>query len=216
MTIDSMRRDYGGGGIDVENTAADPLDQFHSWFEAARQSAPGDWFEANAMTVATADADGNVSARILLLKGFDEGCPMFYTNYESDKGRQLAANPKAALCFYWPHAEQQVRIEGRVEKVSSQLSDHYFHSRPRASQLGAVISDQSREVPSREALDQQLSEVTAKYEGQEVPRPAHWGGYRLIPLRYEFWKGGEARLHDRIVYTRATPAAAWVRKRIAP
>ena len=216
MTIDSMRRSYGSGGIDVNNVSDDPVDQFHVWFKAAHEQSPGDWFEANAMTLATSDRAGRVSARIVLLKGFDAGCPMFYTNYQSDKGLQLAENPHAALCFYWPHMEQQVRIEGGVEKVSAELSDKYFHSRPRGSQIGAVVSEQSRVVDSRETLDQQLREAEARFADQKVPRPEHWGGYRLQALRFEFWKGGEHRLHDRIIYRRESLDAPWVRERLAP
>lgn len=216
MTIDSMRRNYGSGGIDLENTAADPVDQFHQWFEAARQASPAEWFEANAMTLATADRSGRVSARVVLLKGFDEGFPMFFTNYDSDKGQQLADNPHAALCFYWAHMEQQVRIEGSVEKVADALSDKYFHSRPRGSQIGAAISEQSRVLASRELLDRQLREAEQRWDGQEIPRPANWGGYRLRTTRYEFWKGGEHRLHDRIVYRRDQPRGTWTRERLAP
>lgn len=216
MTIDSMRRNYGLGGIDLENTTADPVDQFQLWFDAARESSPADWFEANAMTLATADSQGRVSARIVLLKGFDDGCPMFFTNYQSDKGQQLAANPQAALCFYWAHTEQQVRIEGTVERVRDELSDKYFHSRPRGSQLGAIVSDQSEVIPDRESLAKKLAAAAAEHGEAEIPRPSFWGGYRLVATRYEFWKGGEDRLHDRILYRRDTPDASWIKERLAP
>src|SRR5690606_22988560 len=140
----------------------------------------------NAMTLATADASGRVTARIVLLKGFDDQAPVFYTSYASDKGTQLAANPSAAVCFYWSHLERQIRIEGRVEKVDPALSDRYFHSRPRGSQLGALASQQSAVVESRQALEARVAELDALYRDQEIPRPESWGGYRLRASRYEF------------------------------
>ncbi len=215
MTIDKMRRDYRAGVFDVETALADPIEQFDLWFQAAREASPGDWFEVNAMTLATADKAGNVSARILLLKGFDHGGPVFFTNYLSDKGRQLAENPQVSLCFYWAHREQQIRIEGRTEKVSPELSDEYFQSRPRGSQLGAKVSQQSSPVNSRQAMETRLAELEKEFAGKQVPRPAHWGGYRILPSRYEFWQGRENRLHDRIVY-RATSSGEWIRERISP
>lgn len=215
MTIDKMRRDYRVGVFDVESALADPIAQFDLWFQAARETSPGDWFEVNAMTLATADKAGNVSARILLLKGFDHGGPVFFSNYLSDKGRQLTENPQASLCFYWPHREQQIRIEGRVEKVSPELSDEYFQSRPRGSQLGAMVSQQSSPVNSRLAMETRLTELEQEFAAKQIPRPAHWGGYRVLPSRYEFWQGRENRLHDRIVY-RATNSGGWLRERISP
>lgn len=216
MTIHSMRRDYSKTGIDVCDVQSDPVDQFSLWFDAARQESPGDWFEANAMTVATSDTVGNVTSRILLLKGFDSGCPIFFTNYESCKGKQIAANPQAALCFYWGHREQQIRIEGRVEKVSAEVSDDYFQSRPRGSQFGAIISQQSDEIESRQWLESRLSEAEGRYGDSPIPRPAHWGGYRLVPHKFEFWQGRANRLHDRIIYRRENDASAWQIVRLSP
>ena len=167
------------------------------------------------MTLATADRSGRVTARVVLLKGFVHGGPMFCTNYESDKGRQLAENPHAAMCFYWPHLERQARIEGTVETVPSDVSDHYFHSRPRGSQLGALASAQSAAVTDRHFLESRLSELEATYRGREIPRPEHWGGYRLTPTRFEFWQGRQNRLHDRIAY-HIDDRGGWARERLAP
>lgn len=215
LTFEEMRRIYMAGGIDEAEVAEDPVDQFHAWFEEALQASPGEWFEANAMTLATADRSGRVSARVVLLKGFDGEAPIFFTNYDSDKGHQLAENPAVALCFYWPHLERQVRIEGRVEKVDAATSDRYFRSRPRGSQLGAVASGQSSFVASRALLEARVAELEARYRGQEIPRPENWGGYRTHANRYEFWQGRPDRLHDRVVYLR-NDAGHWRRQRIAP
>lgn len=217
MTIHSMRRTYNKQGIDVADVCPDPVEQFHLWFENARQSSPGDWFEANAMTVATADRAGLVSSRILLLKGFDQGCPMFFTNYLSQKGRQLADNPHASICFYWPHCEQQIRIEGTVEQTSAEASDQYFQSRPRGNQFGAIISQQSETIESRQWLETRLAAAQQQYgEDQPIPRPEHWGGYRLLPVRFEFWQGRADRLHDRILYRRSDTTQPWTIERLSP
>jgi pyridoxamine 5'-phosphate oxidase len=215
MAIDKMRRSYISGGLDVADAAANPVDQFTLWFDDSVSHSPGDWFEANAMNLATSDGRGHVTSRIVLLKGFDDGCPMFFTNYESEKGRQLAMDARAAVCFYWPHRERQVRIEGAVEMVSDEISDRYFHSRPRGSQLGAAASPQSQVVPDRQFLQQRLDSLEAQYGTGEIPRPANWGGYRLRPRKFEFWQGRENRLHDRIVYA-VTATGRWDRCRVSP
>lgn len=214
-TLEEMRRIYMAGGIDEGEVAESPTEQFDRWFAEAVQSSPGEWFEANAMTLATADRSGRVTARVVLLKGFDGDAPVFYTSYASDKGQQLADNPNAAVCFYWSHLERQVRIEGRVAKVDAALSDRYFHSRPRGSQLGALASQQSTVVESRQQLEARIAELDAQYRGQEVPRPEYWGGYRLETTRYEFWQGRPDRLHDRIAYVRDS-SGHWQRQRLAP
>lgn len=215
MTIDQMRRTYTAGGFDVADAVADPAEQFRLWFDAAKDNSPGDWFEANAMTLSTADSEGRVTARIVLLKGFDEDCPIFFTNYESEKGRQLKQNAQASLCFYWPHLERQIRIEGVVEKSSETLSDEYFQSRPRGSQLGAWVSEQSEAVVNRDFLEKRLAELELQYANQSIPRPKHWGGYRIQPVKYEFWQGRNNRLHDRIVYV-SRPDLCWQLVRLSP
>lgn len=218
MTIHKMRRTYTSGGLDVSNAAADPVEQFQKWFQDAVDTSPGEWFEANAMTLATASKGGHATARIVLLKGFEECCPIFFTNYLSEKGVQMAENPFATLCFYWAHCERQIRIEGHVERVSAELSDQYFASRPRGSQLGALVSQQSAVVASREFLEQRLAELESQYGESPIPRPPHWGGYRLLPEKYEFWQGRENRLHDRIVYSRSEGETGnpWTLSRLSP
>jgi pyridoxamine 5'-phosphate oxidase len=192
----------------------DPLVQFHAWFaEAAEQGV----VQPEAMTLATVDSNtGQPSARIVLLRHLDARGFVFFTNYDSRKGRELTGNPRAALVFFWEPLERQVRIEGQVEKVSASESDAYFRSRPRGSQLGAWASEQSTELASREALDTLFRELETKFAAsREIPRPPHWGGFRVIPTRIEFWQGQPSRLHDRISY-RKTDDGHWIRARLAP
>ncbi len=177
----------------------DPIAFARELLERRRASEPSD---ATAVTLATADAAGRPSARVVLLKDIDARGFVFFTNQESRKGRELDANPYAALCAHWPAAAEQLRAEGRVERVSDAESDVYFATRPRGSQIGAWASDQSEPLESREALIERVREVEARFAGRDVPRPPHWGGYRLIPERIEIWRGQESRLHDRIVYAR--------------
>jgi pyridoxamine 5'-phosphate oxidase len=167
------------------------------------------------MTVSTVGKDGRVSSRILLLKAFDESGFTFFTNYHSHKGQQLAENPHTAICFFWPHVERQVRIEGTVEKVDTALSDTYFQSRPRSSQLGAWVSEQSQVVADRATLERDLQQHETAFADGPVPRPEHWGGYRVAPAIIEFWQGRPSRLHDRIVYPR-TDDGTWQRVRLSP
>ena len=194
----------------------DPFAKFHEWMAAAEQSEPND---PNAMTVATATADGTPSARIVLLKGIDAAETerrgfVFFTNRESRKGGELAANPRAALLFHWKTLGRQVRIEGGIEQASDAEADAYYATRVRVSRLGAWASDQSRPLASRAELERRLAEYEARYPGEEIPRPPYWGGYRLIPARFEFWQNMPFRLHDRITYTRSDEG--WTVGRLYP
>ena len=191
--------------------ASGPMDQFRRWFDEALAA---DLHEPNAMTVATATPDGRPSARVVLLKGFDERGFVFYTNYEGRKGRELGENPHAALTFYWGELERQVRIEGLASRIPGEESDAYYESRPRGSRLGAWASAQSCEVGGREFLEERLHRLEAEYEGRQINRPPFWGGYRVEPEVVEFWQGRENRLHDRLVYRRASDG--WEVVRLQP
>lgn len=214
-SIADLRAEYRRDRLSEAATAADPFEQFTSWFaEAQRAEVP----EPNAMTLATASPEGRPSARIVLLKAVDDASAdprgfVFYTNYESRKAGELLANPFASLVFWWEPLERQVRIEGRVQKASAAESDAYFGSRPRGSRLGAWASNQSRPIADREALENQLDAAEARFP-DAVPRPEHWGGFRVVPNRIEFWQGGEKRLHDRLVYT--CGGDGWTRERLQP
>ena len=210
MNIASLRRDYMGESLNETDVAADPFTQFQRWFdEALRAELP----MANAMTLATVAADGAPSARIVLLKGIDQGGFVFYTNYMSRKGRELAANPRAALVFHWTDLEREVRIEGAVEKVTAAESDEYFASRPLGSRHAAIASPQSEVVASRADLEARFTAAAATH-GEAAPRPSHWGGYRVKPVSVEFWQGRPSRLHDRLLYTRQ--GERWTIARLAP
>ncbi len=208
--LEALRREYTRRGLSEREMDPDPIRQFARWFQEALEA---ELIEPNAMTLATATPTGRPSARVVLLKGFDARGFVFYTNYESRKGQELAQNPQAALVFWWAPLERQVRIEGRVERVPDAEADAYFQTRPLEARLGAWASPQSRVIASREALEQRVREIRARF-GARVPRPPHWGGYRVVPEVIEFWQGRPARLHDRLRYTR-TPDG-WRLERLAP
>jgi len=210
MNIADLRQEYMRAGLAEADAHADPLLQFERWFKDALAAGVP---LANAMTLATVSAEGAPDARVVLLKGVDDGAFVFYTNYESRKGRQLAARPEACLVFLWTQLERQVRIEGTVEKVPSAESDRYFSSRPVGARLSARASAQSSVVGGRKILESEMQKQKAAH-GDNPPRPAHWGGYRVTPERIEFWQGRENRLHDRLLYTRAR--GNWNIERLAP
>lgn len=212
MNLEHLRREYSRETLDEASVDPDPFIQFRKWFGEAQHSG---LLEPHAMTLATAEAGGRPAARIVLLKGLDETGLVFYTDYRSRKSRELDANPMAMLLFYWGELERQVRIGGVVERVSRELSESYFITRPIGSQLGAWASTQSAVLPGgRAELEQRLREETARHGGGPVPLPPHWGGWRVVPQDFEFWQGRESRLHDRISYRK--DATGWVIERLAP
>lgn len=213
LRIGDRRKEYVLAGLDEADLNPDPFAQFTAWFAAAEAAGVP---EPSAMTVATASADGAPSARVALLKGVDARGFVFYTNYESQKGSELAENPRAALTFFWPGLERQVRIVGAVERVSREESRAYFESRPVGSRVAASLSPQSRPVASRAELEAAFAERLATAADEPVPLPDNWGGYRVVPSRIEFWQGRPSRLHDRLRYRRETPDGAWAVERLAP
>ncbi|MGM0783018.1 MAG: pyridoxamine 5'-phosphate oxidase [Pseudomonadota bacterium] len=209
--IADIRRDYEGGRLEEDQVPDEPTVLFDEWMSLALESEGED---GNVMTLATVDSQGLPHARVLLLKSYDEQGLVFYTNYHSHKGSELANVPYAALVFWWPSLARQVRVEGRVEQVSTDESNAYFESRPRASQLGAWIATQSVVIPGRQWIEERRQRFEQAYEGQAVPRPVHWGGYRVIPDMFEFWQGQPSRLHDRLRFEQRD--GRWQRFRLAP
>jgi pyridoxamine 5'-phosphate oxidase len=205
------RREYAGAELDPATVAADPIVQFRAWFDAARDAGI---YEPEAMTVSTVDAGGRPASRFVLLRGLDERGLSFYTNYESAKGRALAANPYAALTFGWVAIHRSVRVEGPVERLPAAESDAYFAARPRGAQLGAWASPQSTVIAGRDQLDRALADAEERFAGRDVPRPPHWGGFLVAPERVEFWEGRPNRLHDRVRYER--DGDGWRIERLAP
>lgn len=215
MNLQDLRRNYTFGSLRREELPDCPLTLFQHWWVELQSAELPEWFESNAMTLSTHAVDGGVASRTVLLKGIDEGF-CFFTNYESEKGKQLAENPNASLHFFWPCFERQVRVRGTVSKTSAEMSDQYFAARPRSSQLGAIASPQSKVLPPSQDLQEHVDQLEREYAGRPIPRPAHWGGYRLIPREMEFWQGRPSRLHDRFRYQRFEGNGPWTIERLAP
>ena len=211
QSIADIRKDYKLRSLLEDDVLSDPIEQFTSWWSEAINSKIE---EVNAMTLATASTDGVPSARIVLLKGLTKEGFIFFTNYNSDKGKQLETNPKAALVFFWKELERQVRIEGTVSKVSKEESEAYFASRPIASQIGAWASPQSTVIPGRNLLEENVHKYKDQFGEENIPKPPHWGGYIVKPFKMEFWQGRRSRLHDRILYTLENNN--WIKSRLAP
>jgi pyridoxamine 5'-phosphate oxidase len=213
IDLAGLRREYETEGLRRADLHPDPIEQFATWFSTAVNSALPD---ANAIALSTATPDGKPSTRVVLLKGFDQRGFVFFTNYESSKGRELEANPEAAFVVYWMQLERQIRVAGRVEKTSREESGTYFHDRPRGSQLGAWVSHQSEVIDARRILDARFAEMTQRFAGSEtIELPPHWGGYRIVPATIEFWQGRANRLHDRFRYT-LEKDGSWTIDRLAP
>jgi len=208
----TIRKDYRLQSLSEEDVDTNPIKQFEKWFQQALASGIE---EPNAMTLATSTTDGKPSARIVLLKGIKDNGFVFFTNYESKKGKQLHDNPFAGIVFFWKELERQVTIQGEIKKVGEEESDEYFASRPLESRIGAWSSPQSQVIENREVLEKNVAYYSDKYQSQNIPRPSHWGGYILMPTLIEFWQGGAGRLHDRLQYS-IDATNSWIIKRLAP
>jgi len=215
MTIHHLRRDYKYGSLTREQMPAEPMGLFQQWFQELRSLELPEWFELNAMTLATHRPNGGAACRIVLLKEIEPDAFLFFTNYESDKGQEIAADASVALGFYWPVLDRQVRVEGIASKAEADISERYFRSRPRSSQLSANISPQSRPIPDEDLLQKMVDELDQRLQGGDVPRPENWGGYRVRPESIEFWQGRPSRLHDRFRYTR-DGSESWQVERLGP
>lgn len=211
QAVSLLRREYDGIPLDKERVDSNPFMEFSKWFEIAVKEIEND---PNAMILGSSNREGQPATRTVLLKGFDENGFIFYTNYESRKAKDLAENNRVSLTFYWPDLMRQIHIQGTVEKISEEMSDEYFKSRPDGSKLGAWSSKQSTVIESREVLLENLRSFEKKFSNAEIPRPSNWGGYRVVPHRIEFWQGRLNRLHDRIVYRKEREK--WVIERLAP
>jgi pyridoxamine 5'-phosphate oxidase len=211
--LSDYRKSYEKSELLEENCVENPIEMFRNWFVEVEQSETV--AEVNAMTLSTIGLDGFPKSRVVLLKKYTHEGFIFYSNYNSEKGKAIAANPRVCISFFWPAMERQIIIKGKVEKIAENLSDGYFESRPRGSQLGALVSDQSSVIPSREYLEQKLADLENAYEGKEIERPSHWGGYIVKPKEMEFWQGRANRLHDRIRY-QLQPDYSWKIDRLAP
>jgi pyridoxamine 5'-phosphate oxidase len=208
----SLRKEYSKARLDIDSINTDPIQQFIAWFKDAQQAEAA---EPNAMNLATVNEHGRPTARVVLLKGVENGKFVFFTNYQSPKGKDLDKTPACALTFYWSELERQVRIEGIVTRIDSARSEEYFRSRPRGSQIGAWASPQSAVIEERNLLEERVKQIEERFKGQEIlPKPNQWGGYEVEPLMFEFWQGRESRLHDRILYTKEDNA--WIINRLAP
>lgn len=209
--IAAIRSDYSSRSLSEAEVEFEPLKQFDKWFHEAIEA---NVIEPNAMTLATANKEGMPSARVVLLKGYDDEGITFFTNYGSDKGSDIGENPQVGLNFFWPELERQVRMNGSIEKLSKEESEKYFHTRPRESQIGAMASAQSSHLRTRKELEDRVEELTKEFEGKEIPKPDYWGGYKVKPVSIEFWQGRPSRLHDRIRYRLL--GHQWLIERISP
>lgn len=213
MNLADIRKDYTLKNLSETSVYASPIQQFSLWFKEAIEASVN---EPNAMHLATVDENNHPNGRIVLLKSCDENGFTFFTNYQSQKGTELLAHPFAALTFFWPELERQVRVKGEVVLLSAEASDQYFNSRPRASQIGAWVSQQSQVIPNRQVLEERQNELESEFHNSAIPRPPHWGGFCLKPVRIEFWQGGASRLHDRICYRKDSGQSDWKIERLSP
>lgn len=215
MDFKALRKEYETSGFGPDDLSDDPMNAFERWYTEAIEQSPGDWFEPNAMVLSTGESSGRVSSRWVLLKGVVADGFKFYTNYHSDKGQQIESNPNVALAFHWPYLGRQLRIEGIAEKTSKDDSQTYFHSRPRGSQIGALVSRQSQIIQSRAELEQVRDQLELDFADREIPLPDNWGGFLVKPDRFEFWQGRLDRLHDRIAYI-SDGSSGWTKVRLSP